>query len=45
MVVFDLKVMKSFENMESFWLDEIAKYGEKDVQLVVVGNKADCQGL
>jgi GTPase SAR1 family protein len=45
MVVFDLKVHKTFENMENFWLDEIKKYGEKDVQLVVVGNKADCQGL
>lgn len=43
--MFDLKVQKSFENMENFWLDEIKKYGEKDVQLVVVGNKADCQGL
>ncbi len=31
--------------MEQFWLDEIKKYGEKDTQLVVVGNKADCQDL
>ncbi len=45
MVVFDLKTKKSFENMEQFWLDEIKKYGEKDTQLVIVGNKADCQDL
>ena len=26
-------------------MQEIKKYAEKDVQLVVVGNKADCQDL
>lgn len=45
MVVYDLKIHKTFENMETFWLDEIKKYSEKDVQLVIVGNKADCQNL
>lgn len=45
MVVFDLKIHKTFENMEQFWLEEIKKYAEKDVQLIVVGNKADCQDL
>lgn len=45
MVVYDLKIHKTFENMETFWLDEIKKYAEKDVQLVIVGNKADCQNL
>lgn len=45
MVVFDLKIHKTFQNMEQFWLEEIKKYAEKDVQLVIVGNKADCQDL
>ncbi len=41
MLVFDLKVKKTLENLEQFWLEEIKKYGEKDVQIVIVGNKAD----
>lgn len=45
MLVFDLKIHKTFENMEFFWLDEIKKFAEKDVQIVVVGNKSDCQDL
>jgi small GTP-binding protein len=43
MLVFDLRVRKTLENVEQFWLDEIKKYAEKDVQLVIVGNKADCE--
>lgn len=44
-LVFDLRVRKTLENVEEFWMDEIKKYSEKDVQLVVVGNKADCEDL
>jgi len=41
MLVFDLRFKKTLENVEQFWLDEIKKYAEKDVQLIIVGNKAD----
>jgi GTPase SAR1 family protein len=41
--VFDLRVKKTLENVEQFWMEEIKKYSEKEVQLVVVGNKADCE--
>lgn len=44
-MVFDLKVKRTLDNIEQFWLDEIKKYAEKDVQLVVVGNKMDCEDL
>ena len=40
-VVFDLKVRKTLENVEAFWLDQIKKYAEKDVQLIIIGNKSD----
>lgn len=43
MIVFDLQYPKTFENIEEFWLEEIAKYAEKDVKIFVVGNKADCE--
>ena len=42
MLVFDLKVKKTFENVEEYWMEEIKKYSENQVQIVVVGNKADC---
>jgi small GTP-binding protein len=28
-LVCDLRLLKSFENIETFWLDEIKKYSEK----------------
>jgi small GTP-binding protein len=44
-LVFDLKVKKTLENVEQFWMDEVKKYAEKEVQIVVVGNKADCEDV
>lgn len=41
-MVFDLRTRKTLENIADFWLDEVKKYGEKEVQLVVIGNKMDC---
>lgn len=40
-VAYDVKNKKSLEDVGSFWLDEIQKYGEKDVKLILVGNKYD----
>lgn len=42
-MVFDLRTRKTLENIADFWLDEVKKYGEKEVQLVVIGNKMDCE--
>ena len=42
-LVFDLRVKKTLENVEEFWMEEVKKYAEKNVQIVVVGNKADCE--
>jgi small GTP-binding protein len=42
-MTFDLRVRKTLENIQDFWMEEIKKYAEKEVQLVVVGNKMDCE--
>ena len=42
-MVFDLRNPTSFASMQEYWLEEIEKYGEGEVQLVAIANKADLE--
>ena len=33
----------SFANIERFWINEVESYGEKDVELMLLGNKSDLE--
>lgn len=44
MVVYDTTCHKSFEDIEKFWFNEIESYAEKDVLLLLLGNKSDLDG-
>ena len=40
-LVYDLKIAKTLEDLESYWLVELKKYGEEKVQTIILGNKSD----
>jgi Ras-related protein Rab-1A len=33
--------MSSFEDIDRFWLNEVESYAEKDVEMLLLGNKDD----
>ena len=44
MIVYDITRPESFNNVDK-WFNEIREYGEKNVQLLMVGNKSDLKHL
>lgn len=40
-MVYDITSSSSFEDIERFWLNEVESYAEKDVELLLLGNKSD----
>ena len=40
-LVYDITVRESFENIKNIWYEDVLKYGEKYTILAVVGNKSD----
>ncbi|CAD8086433.1 unnamed protein product [Paramecium primaurelia] len=40
-MVYDVTQGQSFDDIDKFWLHEVESYGEKNVQLLVIGNKND----
>ena len=40
-LVYDITNLPSFEDIERFWLNEVESYAEKDVELLLLGNKSD----
>lgn len=41
MIVYDIKVKKTLEDIETFWFEEVTKYAEKDAKIMILGNKLD----
>ncbi|KAM3141303.1 Ras- protein Rab-19 [Paramecium bursaria] len=42
-MVYDVTQGQSFDDIDKFWLHEVESYGEKNVQLLVIGNKSDLE--
>ncbi|CAK60180.1 unnamed protein product (macronuclear) [Paramecium tetraurelia] len=42
-MVYDVTQADTFEEIDKYWLPETKKYGEKNVQLLVIGNKNDLE--
>ena len=40
-LVYDVTIKESFENLKNVWLDDVTNYGEEIKVLAVVGNKCD----
>ena len=40
-LVYDISIQESFEDLKNIWYNELLKYGEKFNILAIVGNKAD----
>lgn len=40
-MVYDITNSGSFEDIDKFWLNEVESYAEKDVELLLLGNKCD----
>eukprot|EP00827_Trimyema_finlayi_P003586 TRINITY_DN328_c0_g3_i2.p1 TRINITY_DN328_c0_g3~~TRINITY_DN328_c0_g3_i2.p1 ORF type:complete len:239 (+),score=76.45 TRINITY_DN328_c0_g3_i2:48-719(+) len=40
-IVYDCTSQDSFDDIENYWINEVAQYGEKNVELMLIGNKSD----
>jgi len=40
-LVYDVTNQKSFDDIDSFWIREVESYAEKNVELLLIGNKSD----
>ena len=40
-MVYDTTNPSSFEDIERFWINEVESYAEKNVELLLIGNKCD----
>lgn len=40
-MIFDLGVKESFNDIKSYWINEVESYTDQSAVLVLVGNKAD----
>ena len=40
-MVFDTSNQASFEDIEKYWINEVESYSEKNVSLMLLGNKID----
>jgi Ras-related protein Rab-1A len=40
-LVYDVTSPSSFEDIDRFWLNEVQSYAEKNVEMMLVGNKND----
>ena len=43
-MVYDVTNKKSFEDIDSFWVYQVESYAEKNVELMLIGNKDDLEG-
>jgi len=41
LLVYDSTDLSSFENVQQYWRSEVKRYNDKDISLVLVGNKSD----
>lgn len=41
MIVYDTTDTKTFNEIETFWLNEVESYADKNVELLLIGNKCD----
>ena len=42
-LVYDITNGESFQDIDKFWLKEVENYAEKDVELIILGNKCDLE--
>ncbi len=40
-LVFDLTVQKTFNDLKNIWLKDVNNYAEKNIEILIVGNKSD----
>lgn len=40
-MVYDVTNQGSFEDVDKFWISEVENYAEKNVELLLIGNKSD----
>lgn len=40
-MIFDLGVKESFNDIKSYWINEVESYTDQGAILVLIGNKAD----
>ena len=41
LMVYDIRVKDSFENIKTYWSEQLKEYGEENIILAIAGNKCD----
>ena len=41
LMVYDIRVKDSFENIKIYWSEQLKEYGEENIILAIAGNKSD----
>ena len=41
LMVYDIRVKDSFENIKTYWSEQLKEYGEENIILAIAGNKSD----
>lgn len=41
-MVYDVSDPKSFEDIEKYWVPEAENYADKNISVILLGNKSDC---
>lgn len=41
--MYDVASLNSFEDIDRFWINEVDSYAEKNVELLLLGNKSDIE--
>ncbi|CAD8205617.1 unnamed protein product [Paramecium pentaurelia] len=42
-MVYDISSTESFEDIDKFWINQVESYAEKNVELLLLGNKSDVE--
>ena len=42
-MVYDISDPKSFEDISKFWVSEAENYADKNIPVILIGNKSDCE--
>ncbi|CAD8106364.1 unnamed protein product [Paramecium primaurelia] len=42
-LVYDVSSLSTFEDIDKFWINEVDSYAEKNVELLLLGNKSDIE--
>jgi GTPase SAR1 family protein len=43
LIIYDINNLETFQEIESFWINEVKSNANKDIQIILVGTKSDLE--